>query len=117
MLSLDPKHPTKSLLGTFATWKVFLLAIVLGSSVGPAYDTSSTLLSPEIASSNESVFDLVTKLTRWDSIYFIQNARRGYFFEQEWAFGSGLPAVISFFVQRTCIYHISILHSFASRAN
>ncbi|KAI8964504.1 glycosyltransferase family 76 protein [Daldinia sp. FL1419] len=96
MLSLDYKKPIRSLIGSFITWKVLLILIVIGSSVGPAYDTSSTLLSPEIASSHESTFDLATKLTRWDSIYFIQASRRGYLFEQEWAFGPGFPTIISY---------------------
>ncbi|KAI1100073.1 glycosyltransferase family 76 protein [Jackrogersella minutella] len=96
MLSLDPKTPVPTLLTTFFAWKTLLLAIAIGSNVGAAYDTSTTLLSPEIASSHESTFDLSTKLTRWDSIYFIQASRRGHLFEQEWAFGSGLPTVISF---------------------
>ncbi|KAI1380084.1 glycosyltransferase family 76 protein [Hypoxylon crocopeplum] len=99
MPSLDPRNPVPSLIGSFLAWKTLLLAIAVGSSVGPAYDTSSTLLSSEITSSNESIFDLATKLTRWDSIYFIQASRRGYLFEQEWAFGSGLPTVISFLTQ------------------
>ncbi|KAI0168858.1 glycosyltransferase family 76 protein [Hypoxylon sp. FL1284] len=99
MLSLDHTRPISSLVGTFVTWKGFLLAVALGSGVGPAYDTSSTLLSPDIPSSKESPFDLATKLARWDAIYIIQNSRRGYLFEQEWAFGSGLPTVISFLTQ------------------
>ncbi|OTA94191.1 glycosyltransferase family 76 protein [Hypoxylon sp. CO27-5] len=96
---LNPRNPIRSLLGAFFAWKALLLVIVIGSGVGPAYDTSSTLLSPEIASSNESTLDVATKLTRWDSIYFIQVSRRGYLFEQEWAFGSGFPIVVSFFSQ------------------
>ncbi|RYP69574.1 hypothetical protein DL769_005249 [Monosporascus sp. CRB-8-3] len=96
MLGLDLEHPVQSLVIAFALWKALLLAIVIGSSVGPAYDTSSTLLSPLISSPNESAFDIATKLTRWDAIYFVQAARRGYLFEQEWAFGGGLPTVISF---------------------
>ncbi|KAI4860731.1 glycosyltransferase family 76 protein [Hypoxylon rubiginosum] len=106
MLSLDYRNPIPSLIGAFFAWKVFLSAIALGSSVGPAYDTSSTLLSPEILSSRESPFDLATKLTRWDSIYFIQASRRGYLFEQEWAFGSGLPTVISSLAQVLSIFGI-----------
>ncbi|KAI0887759.1 glycosyltransferase family 76 protein [Annulohypoxylon maeteangense] len=99
MLSLGYRRPIQSLLVTFLAWKTLLLAIAIGNSIGSAYDTSTTLLSSEIASSDESTFDLATKLTRWDSIYFIQASRRGYLYEQEWAFGSGLPAVISFFIQ------------------
>ncbi|RYP90483.1 hypothetical protein DL770_003394 [Monosporascus sp. CRB-9-2] len=96
MLWLDLEHPVQSLVLAFASWKTLLLAIAIGSSVGPAYDTSSTLISPVISSPNESAFDIATKLTRWDAIYFVQAARRGYLFEQEWAFGGGLPTVISF---------------------
>ncbi|KAI1763870.1 glycosyltransferase family 76 protein [Hypoxylon sp. FL1150] len=99
MFSLDHRTPFPSLISAFLAWKGLLLAIALGSSVGPAYDTSSTLVSPEILSSKESPFDLATKLTRWDSIYFIENSRRSYLYEQEWAFGSGLPAVISALTQ------------------
>lgn len=99
MVQLDPQHPLQSLVGVFAAWKSFLLAVAIGSSVGPAYDTSSTLTSPLIPSPNESAFDIATKLTRWDAIYFIQTSRRGYLFEQEWAFGSGLPTVISFITE------------------
>ena len=99
MVRLDPQHPLQTLVGVFAAWKSFLLAVAIGSSVGPAYDTSSTLTSPLIPSPNESTFDVATKLTRWDAIYFMQAARRGYLFEQEWAFGSGLPTVISFITE------------------
>ncbi|KAI1387182.1 glycosyltransferase family 76 protein [Hypoxylon trugodes] len=108
MALLDSKRPIRSLFSTFITWKALLLVIAIGSGIGPAYDTSSTLLSPEIASSNESTFDLGTKLTRWDSIYFIQASRRGYLFEQEYAFGSGLPTVISFLTQVLTSLGVSI---------
>ncbi|KAI0433776.1 GPI mannosyltransferase 2 [Xylaria sp. FL1042] len=93
---LDNSHHLRSLSCIFIAWKAFLFIIALGSSVSPAYDTSSTLLSPDRATYDESVFDLATKLTRWDAIYFVQVSRRGYLFEQEWAFASGLPTVISF---------------------
>ncbi|KAI0907076.1 GPI mannosyltransferase 2 [Ustulina deusta] len=92
----DDTHPLRSLSCIFIAWKAFLFAIALGSGVSPAYDTSSTLLSPDQATYHESAFDLATRLTRWDAIYFVQASRRGYLFEQEWAFASGLPTVISF---------------------
>ncbi|KAI1322733.1 glycosyltransferase family 76 protein [Xylariaceae sp. FL0255] len=92
---LDHHRPYRSLIRIFAVWKAFLFAIALGSGVGPAYDTSSTLLSTDRLTSHESTFDLASKLTRWDAIYFIQSSRRGYLFEQEWAFAKGLPIVIS----------------------
>ncbi|KAI0469112.1 glycosyltransferase family 76 protein [Xylaria cf. heliscus] len=93
---VDFAYPVQSLACIFLAWKVFLLAIALGSGVSPAYDTSSTLLSTSQVSYHESAFDLATRLTRWDAIYYIQASRRGYLFEQEWAFASGLPTVISF---------------------
>ncbi|OTB09340.1 glycosyltransferase family 76 protein [Hypoxylon sp. CI-4A] len=103
MLSLNLAKPNQSLLGAFFAWKAILLAIVIGSSVGPAYDTSSTLLSSKSIGPFESTFDIATKLTRWDAIYFIQSSRRGYVFEQEWAFARGLPRVISFLVRALSI--------------
>ncbi|CAJ2505678.1 Uu.00g130720.m01.CDS01 [Anthostomella pinea] len=95
MSSFDARHPVQGLLGAFLAWKAFLFAIAVGSAVGPAYDTSSTLITTGRASYDESPLDLATRLTRWDAMYFIQASRRGYLFEQEWAFGAGLPAVIS----------------------
>ncbi|KAI1185016.1 GPI mannosyltransferase 2 [Nemania serpens] len=89
-------RPLRSLTCIFLAWKAFLLAIAVGSGVSPAYDTSSTLLSAHRATFHESAFDLATRLTRWDAIYFIRASQRGYLFEQEWAFASGLPTVISF---------------------
>lgn len=95
MFSYNANYPIRSLISTFVAWKALLLLIAVGSNLGPAYDTSSTLIPPYAASFNESAFDLGTRLTRWDAIYFIQVARRGYVFEQEWAFGSGMPMMIS----------------------
>ncbi|KAJ2987447.1 hypothetical protein NUW58_g4498 [Xylaria curta] len=93
---IDYTRPVGSLIYIFLAWKTFLFSIALGSGVSPAYDTSSSLLSLDRATYHESIFDLATRLTRWDAIYFIQASRRGYLFEQEWAFASGLPTVISF---------------------
>ncbi|KAI1200134.1 GPI mannosyltransferase 2 [Nemania serpens] len=89
-------RPLESLTCIFLAWKAFLLSIAVGSGLSPAYDTSSTLLSTHQATFHESAFDLATRLTRWDAIYFIRASQRGYLFEQEWAFASGLPTVISF---------------------
>ncbi|KAI1160301.1 GPI mannosyltransferase 2 [Nemania serpens] len=89
-------RPLDSLTCIFLAWKAFLLTIALGSGLSPAYDTSTTLLSTHQVTFHESAFDLATRLTRWDAIYFIRASQRGYLFEQEWAFASGLPTVISF---------------------
>ncbi|KAI0390229.1 glycosyltransferase family 76 protein [Xylariaceae sp. FL0594] len=97
MALLTQTSPFRSLVCIFIAWKSYLFALAIGSSVGPAYDTSSTLLSSDRATPYESAFDLPTRLTRWDAIYYIQASRRGYLYEQEWAFASGLPTIISFF--------------------
>lgn len=101
------QHPTRTLLSVFVLWKAALLLIAAGSCVGPTYDTSSDLLlsSPDsrlgALSSNgttaagDVVGVFLRRLTSWDAIYFVQVSRRGYLFEQEWAFGSGLPLVLA----------------------
>ncbi|KAK8097578.1 GPI mannosyltransferase 2-like protein [Apiospora kogelbergensis] len=86
----------QTLVGAFVLWKSVLLLLVVGSSLGgPPYDTSTTLLDRRARGFDESALDLGTKLARWDAIYFVQNARRGYLFEQEWAFGAGMPTLIA----------------------
>ncbi|KAK1986932.1 mannosyltransferase [Colletotrichum cereale] len=91
MLARHASHPRQTLIAAFAAWKALLLAIALGSAVAPSYDTSTTLMLRR----NESDLSVVTRLTRWDALYFTQSARRGYVFEQEWAFNAGLPLVVS----------------------
>ena len=89
------------LVALFCIWK-FLLFSIIALAPGPGYDTSSTLLidteSPvEPATKVEQVatsVPYVWKFVRWDAVYFSQIARRGYVFEQEWAFGPGFPAVV-----------------------
>ncbi|MDA4132855.1 MAG: mannosyltransferase family protein, partial [Thaumarchaeota archaeon] len=101
------QHPTRTLLSVFVAWKAVLLLIAAGSCVGPTYDTSSGLLlsSPDgrlgafssngTTAAGDVVGLFLRRLTSWDAIYFVQVSRRGYLFEQEWAFGSGLPLVIA----------------------
>ncbi|KAI3528418.1 mannosyltransferase [Colletotrichum filicis] len=91
MFSRHDSQPRQTLITAFVAWKALLLAIALGSAVAPSYDTSTTLMLQR----NESDVSLVTRLTRWDALYFTQSARRGYVFEQEWAFNAGLPLVVS----------------------
>ncbi|KXH57516.1 mannosyltransferase [Colletotrichum salicis] len=91
MFSRHDSQPRQTLITSFVAWKALLLAIALGSAVAPSYDTSTTLMLQR----NESNISLVTRLTRWDALYFTQSARRGYVYEQEWAFNAGLPIVVS----------------------
>ncbi len=86
-------HPVQTLLTTFVAWKAVLLAIAAGTRVGTPYDTSSALLlGDDVAQSQPN---LVSRLLSWDAVFFVQVARHGYRFEQEWAFGYGLPSLIS----------------------
>lgn len=88
-------RPYQTLAASFAAWKLFLLAVGIGSCVGDAYDTSGSLAvlgndgpPPGFGAS------LVTRFASWDAIYFLTAARRGYRFEQEWAFGAPLAITI-----------------------
>jgi phosphatidylinositol glycan class V len=98
--------PRKTLLALFILWKSILLLIAV-CSPGPGYDTSTTLAFEGAANDNAVVSlltHLCTKLTRWDAIYFTKVARRGYLFEQEWAFGWGFTKWINFFASGRIIH-------------
>ena len=95
-------HPIRSLILCFLAWKTLLL-LVAAASPGPGYDTSASLLGPNRGSVENPAGELpaplrylVEKLTRWDAIYFVKVANRGYLFEQEWAFGWGFTRAIAF---------------------
>ncbi|KAK4166648.1 GPI mannosyltransferase 2 [Cladorrhinum sp. PSN259] len=92
-----PSHPYLTILKTFVAWKVFLFAITLGAALltGDAYDTSGSLVVRQIHQPYGNFMSQVAaRFTSWDAIYFVTQARRGYRFEQEWAFGAGLPTVV-----------------------
>ncbi|KAB5566674.1 GPI mannosyltransferase 2 [Coniochaeta sp. 2T2.1] len=99
------RHPVRTIIAVFAAWKLFLFLIAAGSTVvGPAYDTSASLAldaasAGKTNSSGSAYSELLARLTSWDAIYYTQVARRGYLFEQEWAFGSGLTIVIESIVK------------------
>ena len=93
-------HPRGFLVLCFFAWKSVLLCIAL-TSPGPGYDTSTGLLHPDLnlaqakpGSECEQISQLKS-LVRWDAIYFTQIARRGYLWEQEWAFGWGFANLIA----------------------
>jgi len=75
-------------------WKI-LLVFVACVSPGNDYDTSTDLLFDAVADTAASsrlpkwLSYVPRKLTRWDAIYFVSTAARGYRLEQEWAFGWG----------------------------
>ena len=90
-------RPIRNLLILCVAWKIFLLLIAV-LSPGPGYDTSASLISPSAAEGQvlpPVIQHVLGKLTRWDAIYFVKTAGRGYVFEQEWAFGWGFSRLIS----------------------
>ena len=99
-------YPISSLTVCFILWKLILVSVIIASP-GPGYDTSTTLLrwavpkSGEIQANQAAAFKprlvwlALLKFVRWDAIYFIQIAERGYLFEQEWAFGYGYTRLLS----------------------
>lgn len=90
-------HPIRILVISFLAWKILLL-IIAAASPGPGYDTSASLNGSSEISAGElpaALRYLVEKLTKWDAIYFVKSANRGYLFEQEWAFGWGFSRVIA----------------------
>ena len=87
-------HPTRSLILTFVAWKALLLLVAL-CSPGPGYDTSTTLALSGDAALPGPLSHVISKLTRWDAIYFVKVATRGYRYEQEWAWGWGFTRLIA----------------------
>ncbi|KAL9099431.1 MAG: hypothetical protein Q9163_005067 [Psora crenata] len=100
-----PRNPIIRLIAYFVAWKLLLLGVAL-LSPGPGYDTSTGLLqymdasSPNHRCSTNYLGPLAGKLVRWDGIYYTQIARRGYSFEQEWAFGWGHTRALSLVSRR-----------------
>ena len=105
-------HPKVFLGLAFLAWKFILLCVAL-TAPGPGYDTSTGLLHSE---SDIAQFTSISQwvptsylnsLVRWDAIYFTQLAKRGYLWEQEWAFGWGFTNLITVTTQGDC-YSISV---------
>ncbi|PQE33905.1 GPI mannosyltransferase 2 protein [Rutstroemia sp. NJR-2017a WRK4] len=91
--------PLRTLSIAFICWKAVLL-LIAACSPGPGYDTSTNLLlsSLEYQGINlpSTARYLISKLVRWDGIYYVQLSERGYLYEQEWAFGWGFTRIIHF---------------------
>lgn len=113
--STDPyylRHSIRTLTLLFLAWKVILDSII-AISPGLGYDTSTNLLAVSSpltafdADSSATWFDSLLSIAnssssgiwnfvRWDAIYFVRVAERGYLFEQEWAWGYGWTGSLSF---------------------
>ena len=92
--NLVRRRPIRSLIPAFAAWKALLLLIAL-CSPGSGYDTSTTLVLRGDTQLPGPLTYVISKLTRWDAIYFVKAATRGYRYEQEWAFGWGFTRLIA----------------------
>ena len=89
-----------TLLGCYTAWRALIL-LTATLSPGPGYDTSTDLVLPGQP--------LLNKLVRWDAIYFTQIARRGYLFEQEWAFSWGFTRLLSFLTGRKPLLEVALV--------
>lgn len=75
----------------FCSWKVLLLALA-AFCPGPGYDTSALVMLDSSINRHRSFTDLPRirrlgiNLFRWDALYFVDAAERGYVHEQQWAF-------------------------------
>lgn len=88
-------RPLASLVVLFAAYKALLLLLALGTALVTDYDTSTSLFYQHTSGGGNhapSPASLSHRLTRWDALYYVHNARAGRVYEQEWAFASGLPA-------------------------
>jgi phosphatidylinositol glycan class V len=87
------EHPVKTLALLFVLWKALLLGVAVASP-GPGYDTSTQILlrasTARAGGQTSFIYSLgerlALKLMRWDAIYFVKSAERGYLNEQDWAF-------------------------------
>lgn len=104
-------HPIKTLTLLFWAWKAILF-LAIANCPGPGYDTSATLLSANAEDSLSSaaalngsgspIAAIVLKFVRWDSIYFVRVAQRGYVFEQEWASAYGYTRGLALLTSGAC---------------
>jgi phosphatidylinositol glycan class V len=105
----QPRYKSR-LVALFFAWKCLLL-IITSCSPGPGYDTSSLISSnPSLQRhgelTNRPWLDRIAlNLFRWDSLYFIKTAQRGYVHEQEWAFSWVYSAIVRTVVkcERLCV--------------
>ncbi|KAF2449451.1 glycosyltransferase family 76 protein, partial [Karstenula rhodostoma CBS 690.94] len=85
------RKPSTRLIQAFFAWKAVLF-VLASLSPGPGYDTSALIAlnrssSRHVDFQSWSILDRVSLNSfRWDALYFIKSAQRGYHYEQEWAF-------------------------------
>jgi phosphatidylinositol glycan class V len=90
----------RQLIPIFIAWKTTLLLLAV-LAPGPGYDTSSLILlnsstDRHVEVQSPSVVDRLTLNTfRWDALYFVKSAQRGYVYEQEWAFSRAYSYIMN----------------------
>jgi hypothetical protein len=79
------------LIAVFLAWKSLLILLAV-LTPGPGYDTSGFIVLAENEQSRSQIHPpsisdrLALSHLRWDALYFVKAAQRGYLYEQEWAF-------------------------------
>lgn len=104
--NIPTQYPYLTLTCAFVAWKILLFSVAI-LSPGIGYDTSTDVLFEHATATGSVHFSLdgatrqapwtqhvASKFVRWDAVYFITSAQRGYIYEQEWAFGWGLSKLI-----------------------
>lgn len=90
MISTLQSKPPLSLALLALAARVFTSALLLAFSLLlPAFDSSA---EPLLAANPGS--DWLEPFLRWDTLYFVSIATRGYVYEQELAFSPGLPGIM-----------------------
>lgn len=99
VVQLHIRSAFQRILVVFAAWKLILL-LTASASPGPGYDTSTQLLLPPVSHTDFAASQLLehvlTRLVRWDGLYFVSIANDGYRYEQEWAFGWGFTTLLNY---------------------
>ena len=94
------RRPIQTLILSFVAWKLLIL-IVATCSLGQGYDTSTQLGLASHSGHGQLPWPLellINKLVRWDAIYIIKIADRGYrLYEQEWFTGWGFTELVALF--------------------
>jgi phosphatidylinositol glycan class V len=105
-IEMASRRPSTRLFQAFFAWKSVLF-IVAALSPGPGYDTSALIASNPSSSRHVdfqswSAKDRVSLNSfRWDALYFVKSAQRGYHYEQEWAFSWAYSLLLRTLVKRT----------------
>lgn len=114
-------RPLQTLTVLFIAWKTILFLIV-ANCPGLGYDTSTALLAASSLPASSSLLPSIPflslssfssapwKFVRWDAIYFVRVAERGYLYEQEWAWGYGYTQTLGYLASGIVFLYFNIGH-------